>query len=122
MFEVGEGFHNSLVVSTRADTTVGNFTVLDAQLQNIHDAPLPLTASYKVEVLLYPTHLYNLTAQGASTVPLQRFHSGLLRFMSFFETRRKIGVFLEAYSSGIVTQLWVQGRRTANQTACHRQA
>ena len=112
VFEVGEGFRNSLVVSTRGQTNAGNFTVLDAQLQNIHDALLSLTKFYQVDVLLYPTHLYNLTAKGATTAPLQRFHPGLMHFMSFFEKRGKIGVFLEAYSSGIVTQQ--VGPRQAN--------
>ena len=104
VFEVGEGFTNSLVVSTRAHTAAGNFSVLDAQLSNIYQALLPLTASYTVDVLLSPCHLYNLTARGPDTPPLQRFHPGLLRFMQFFEAQGRVGVFLEAYSSGIVTQ------------------
>ena len=106
MFEVGEGFRNSLVVSTRSQTAAGNFSVLDDQLDNIYEALLPLSTRYRVDVLLYPCHLYNLTAQGAETPPLHRFHPGLLHFMDFFETRGAISVFLEAYSSGIHSQQW----------------
>jgi hypothetical protein len=100
IFEIGEGFSNSLVASTRDATASGDFVALDAQLANIHSALLPLTLSYTVDVLLYPCHLYNATAPGAAADPLKRLHPGLLRMMAFFEDRKNMGVFLEAYSSG----------------------
>jgi hypothetical protein len=102
IFEVSEGFGNSLVQSTLADTSAGRFEVLDAQLQNVYAALKPLTAHYSVDVLIYPCHLYNATAPGSAD-PLKRVHPGLHRFLRFFN-QTDIGVFLEIYSSGIMTQ------------------
>ena len=107
IFEIGEGFENSLVASTKNQTARGDFIALDAQLENIHAALLPLTRSYTVDVLLYPCHLVaygDAGGAGAGAGPLQKLHPGLLRTLAFFEAKGSIGVFIEAYSSGIVTQ------------------
>lgn len=121
VIEVGEGFPNSLGVATR---NASDFQVLDSQLANIYSALLPLSvAGYQTDALLYPTFLYNATAPGGETDPLKRAHPALHHILSFFETRAHnssnsgvsgIGVFLEAYSSGIMTQqvggrCWVEG-------------
>jgi hypothetical protein len=105
IFEIGEGFTNSLVASTKVETEGGDYRVLDAQLDNIHLALAPLTRSYTVDVLLYPCHLYNATAPGAVADPMQRLHPGLRRMMAYFEAADPpLGVFIEAYSSGVMTQ------------------
>ena len=104
IFEIGEGFENSLVSSTRSRNKLDNFTVLDAQLANINAALDPLTTAYNVDVLIYPCHMYNATAPGALSDPLKRISPGLLHLFDYFESLDKIGVFLEVYSSGIMTQ------------------
>ena len=86
-------------------TGAGDFSALDAQLTNIHSALLPLTRSYTVDALLYPCHLVAYSDdQRGSEPPLQKLHPGLLRMLDFFEAKGTIGLFLEVYSSGIVTQ------------------
>lgn len=100
VFEISEGFANSLVQST--SSFGGNFTVLDAQLANVYDALLPLTARYAVDVLIYPCHLYNASGYVGSARP-STVHPSLHRMLQFFN-QTQIGVFLEIYSSGIMTQ------------------
>jgi hypothetical protein len=112
IFEIGEGFPNSLVASTKNETAAADFRHLDAQLDNIYRALLPLTQRYTVDVLLYPCHLIDYvyapgSAGTRSRGPLEKLHPGLLRMMEFFEANVNdggIGVFIEAYSSGIITQ------------------
>lgn len=101
LIEVSEGFQNSLVQSTRTLGLQGNFSKLDSQLNNVYTALEPLVdAGYTVDVLLYPTYLYNSSGKQLQ----ERVHPNLRHFLEFFEQRGRIGVFLEVYSSGIMTQ------------------
>jgi hypothetical protein len=100
VFEISEGFTNSVIQSMR---DLGNFTVLEGQLLNIRNALAPLrdAGGFVVDVLIYPTHLYNQSV----SAPLGRVHPNLHRALSFLENDPAgIGVLLEIYSSGVLTQ------------------
>jgi hypothetical protein len=103
LFEIDEGFTNSLVSARRND-----FASLDACLEHIYQGLAPLAARYEVAVLIYPTYLYDRAGWGTPRhTPEQRFHPALRQVLDFFRARRArtpISVFLEAYSSGAASQ------------------
>ncbi len=103
LFEIDEGFSNSLVAAYRDD-----LAGLDARLERIYQGLAPLSSRYEVAVLIYPTYLYRRAGwSSGDDRPGLRFHPALRRVLSFFRQHRapaSIGVFLEAYSSGAATQ------------------
>ena len=52
LFEIDEGFSNSLVAGNRDD-----LAGLDARLERIYQGLAPLCSRYEVAVLIYPTYL-----------------------------------------------------------------
>lgn len=103
LFEIDEGFSTSLLARHAND-----LPALDRRLTSIHRALAPLTRRYEVGVLIYPTFMYE--SQGRSTggaSPIERVRPALRHTLAFLRTRRaqgRVGVYLEAYSSGVATQ------------------
>lgn len=102
LFQIEEGMEDGFFWLHRDEPEV-----LEAYLQNVHDALSELTGRYQVAVLFYPTHFYDSRAWGkANPRPLDTIHEGLRGVFDFFAERSEeapVGVVLELCSSGIRT-------------------
>ncbi len=99
LFEIDEGFSGGLLGRFRDDPAG-----LDRCLTRVRDGLAPLCGKYDVCVLVYPCQAYIAPGRAGQS----RVRPALQRLLAFFARQApgtpRIGVFLEAYSSGIATQ------------------
>lgn len=100
MFLIDEGLKGEELIAIYKD----DLNALDQALGNIYKGIAPLQEKYDVSVLIYPTWLYKESGYGpgSAATGINRIDPALIHTFNYFK-EKKIGVYLEMYSSGIYT-------------------
>ena len=83
-----------------------NLSTFDMQLDNVYESLVPLAeAGYRTDALLYPTFLYNATAEGGDKDPLRRANSILHHLLAFFQKKGETGMENGATAVGLFLEV-----------------